>query len=74
MLVRGLLMYIRLKNLREDNDLSQRQIAKYLHCSQSAYSRIESGRQDIPTSFLKRLARLYKVTTDYILEMDKSSH
>ena len=64
-------MYIRLKNLREDNDLTQSQIAEYLHCSQSAYSRIESGWQDIPTLFLKQLARLYKVTTDYLLEMDK---
>lgn len=64
-------MYIRLKNLREDNDLTQSQIAEDLHCSQSAYSRIESGRQDIPTLFLKQLARLYKVTTDYLLEMDK---
>ncbi|BDS90488.1 helix-turn-helix transcriptional regulator [Streptococcus pneumoniae] len=61
-------MYIRLKNLREDKDLSQ-----CLHCSQSAYSRIESGKQDIPTSFLKQLAKLYQVTTDYILEMDKFS-
>ncbi|HEL1701853.1 TPA: helix-turn-helix domain-containing protein [Streptococcus suis] len=67
-------MYIRLKHLREDSDLTQSQIAEYLHCSQSAYSRIESGRQDIPTSFLKQLARLYKVTTDYILEMDKSNN
>lgn len=65
-------MYIRLRNLREDRDLSQDQIAMLLHCSQSAYSRIESGRQDIPTPFLKRLAKFYKVTTDYILEMDKS--
>ena len=64
-------MYIRLKNLREDNDLTQSQIAEYLNCSQSAYSRIESGRQNIPTLFLKQLARLYKVTTDYLLEMDK---
>ena len=64
-------MYIRLRNLREDRDLSQNQVATYLHCSQSAYSRIESGRQDIPTVFLKRLAKLYQVTTDYILEMDK---
>lgn len=67
-------MYIRLKHLREDSYLTQSQIAEYLHCSQSAYSRIESGRQDIPTSFLKQLARLYKVTTDYILEMDKSNN
>ncbi|HEL1633667.1 helix-turn-helix domain-containing protein [Streptococcus suis] len=67
-------MYIRLKNLREDNDLSQNQIAMYLHCSQSAYSRIESGRQDVPTLYLKQLARLYDVTTDYILEMEKSNY
>lgn len=64
-------MYIRLKNLREDKDLTQDQVAEYLHCSQSAYSRIESGKQDVPTSFLKQLARLYKVTTNYLLEMDK---
>ncbi|HEM5975388.1 TPA: helix-turn-helix transcriptional regulator [Streptococcus suis] len=64
-------MYIRLKNLREDKDLTQAQVAEYLHCSQSAYSRIESGKQDVPTSFLKQQARLYKVTTDYLLEMDK---
>lgn len=63
MFVRGLLMYISLKKLREDNDLSQRQIAKYLHCSQSAYSRIESGKQDIPTQFLKKLAKLFQVTS-----------
>lgn len=44
-------MYIKLKDLREDNDMSQIQIAEYLHCSQSAYSRIESGKQDIPTLF-----------------------
>jgi conserved domain protein len=64
-------MYIRLKNLREDKDLSQQRIAQYLHCSQSTYSRIESGIQDIPTTFLKKLARLYGVTTDFLLEMDK---
>ena len=67
-------MYIRLKNLREDKDLSQNQIAEYLHCSQSAYSRIESGNQDIHTPVLKQLAKLYQVTTDYILEMDRFSH
>lgn len=55
-------MYIRLRNLREDKDLTQSQIASYLHCSQSVYSRIENGKQDIPTSFLKKLAIYYKVT------------
>lgn len=60
-------MYIRLKDLREDHDFNQSQISKYLNCSQSTYSRIESGIQDIPTTFLKK----YGVTTDFLLEMDK---
>ncbi|MFH0372440.1 helix-turn-helix domain-containing protein [Streptococcus sp. A22] len=64
-------MYIRLKNLREDHDLNQSQISQYLNCSQSTYSRIESGIQDVPTAFLKKLARLYSVSTDFLLEMDK---
>lgn len=64
-------MYIRIKNLREDSDYNQSQIAQYLSCSQSAYSRIENGIQDVPTQFLKKLAKLYGVTTDFLLEMDK---
>ena len=64
-------MYIRVKNLREDSDYNQSQIAQYLNCFQSTYSRIESGIQDIPTQFLKKLAKLYGVTTDFLLEMDK---
>ncbi|TVV80907.1 helix-turn-helix transcriptional regulator, partial [Streptococcus pneumoniae] len=53
------------------SDYNQSQIAQYLNCSQSTYSRIESGIQDIPTQFLKKLAKLYGVTTDFLLEMDK---
>ena len=64
-------MYIRIKNLREDKDYNQSQISKYLNCSQSTYSRIENGIQYITTQFLKKLARLYGVTTDFLLEMDK---
>lgn len=64
-------MYIRLKNLREDHDYTQQYISQYLKCSQSAYSRIESGIQDIPTQFLRKLSKLYGVTTDFLLEMDK---
>lgn len=64
-------MYIRIKNLREDKDYNQSQISKYLNCSQSTYSWIENGIQDIPTQFLKKLARLYGVTTDFLLEMNK---
>ncbi|MGS4787665.1 helix-turn-helix domain-containing protein [Streptococcus sp. P25B114] len=64
-------MYIRIKNLREDRDYKQSQISQYLNCSQSAYSRIENRIQDVPTQFLKKLAKLYGVTTDFLLEMDK---
>ncbi|WP_136290147.1 helix-turn-helix domain-containing protein [Streptococcus pyogenes] len=46
-------------------------MAKFLNCSQSSYSRIESGKQDIPTEFLKKLARRYNVSVDYLLEMEK---
>ena len=62
-------MYRRLKDLREDHDLSQNDIAKYLFCSQSAYSRIENGIHDIPSIYLIKLAIFYSVTTDYILGM-----
>lgn len=60
-------MYRRLRDLREDNDYSQQEIAKYLFCSQSAYSRIESGRQDIPSRMLIQLADLYGASVDYLL-------
>ncbi len=61
-------MYIRLKNLREDNDLKQRDLAKFLNCSQGCYSRYESGQRDIPTTILKKLADFYETSIDYLLE------
>lgn len=61
------MVYERVRNLREDNDLSQRFIADYLHCSQVAYSYYELGRCDIPVSVVIQLARLYDCSTDYIL-------
>ncbi len=60
-------MYQRIKDLREDSDLNQTEIAKILHCSQRAYSYYESGGHDIPTDILIRLADYYNVSTDYIL-------
>ena len=60
-------MYKRIRELREDNDLLQRQLAEYLHCSQVAYSRYELGTRDIPTQVLIDLAKFYNTTTDYIL-------
>ena len=60
-------MYKRIRELREDNDLMQKHLAEYLHCSQVAYSRYELGTRDIPTQVLIELAKFYKTSTDYIL-------
>jgi len=60
-------MYRRIRDLREDHDLTQKEMAKELNCSQQVYSNYELGQRDIPTDILIRLARFYQVTTDYIL-------
>ena len=60
--------YPRLKDLREDADLSQEQVAELLNMKQPQYSRYERGMRDIPTDVLIRLALFYKTSTDYILE------
>lgn len=60
-------MYTRIRELREDNDLTQRQVAEYLHMTQPQYFRYEQGYRDIPTDILIALATLYHTTTDYIL-------
>lgn len=60
-------MYPRIRDLREDNDMKQRELATYLNCSQQVYSNYELGQRDIPTDVLIRLSSLYKVSVDYIL-------
>lgn len=60
-------MYPRIRDLREDRDLRQRELAEYLNCSQQVYSNYELGQRDVPTEVLIKLARFYNVSTDYIL-------
>lgn len=60
-------LYRRIRELREDNDLLQKDLAEYLKCSQVAYSRYELGQRDLPTEVLIALAKYYHTTTDYIL-------
>lgn len=60
-------MFHRIRDLREDHDLTQKQLAKILNCSQQVYSNYELGQRDIPTDILIRLAQFYHVSTDYIL-------
>ncbi|MDD4733680.1 MAG: helix-turn-helix transcriptional regulator [Bacilli bacterium] len=57
----------RLRDLRQDKDLYQRDIAKILDMSQTGYSQYETETNDIPTDILKKLAKFYNTSTDYIL-------
>ena len=61
------MMYRRIRDLREDRDLTQRQIAEMLGMSQTGYSKYETGENDIPTHILIKLADFYGTSTDYIL-------
>ena len=60
-------MYRRLRDLREDADLTQTDVAKVLNCAQRTYSNYECGDHDIPTAVLIELSKFYNTSTDYIL-------
>ena len=62
-------MFRRIRDLREDRDLTQREMAKNLNCSQQVYSNYELGQRDIPTDILIKLSAFYNVSVDYILEI-----
>ena len=61
------MMYQHIRDLREDADLTQGQIAGMIPCSQQAYSLYERGARDIPTQVLIRLAEIHRTTTAYLL-------
>ena len=58
---------MRLRDLREDNDIKQKEIADYLHIKQNTYSQYENGQRQLPVEILIKLSEYYKVSTDYIL-------
>ncbi|MBU5490176.1 MULTISPECIES: helix-turn-helix domain-containing protein [Butyricicoccus] len=60
-------MYKRIRDLREDHDLTQTQIAQILGMSQTGYSKYETGENDIPTAILIQLAEYYQTSVDYLL-------
>lgn len=62
-----MIMYERIRNLREDKGMTQTEIATYLNCSQRIYSNYERGEVDIPTEILIKLADLHNTSTDYLL-------
>ncbi len=60
---------MRLKNMREDTDITQKEIADYLHIKQNTYSQYENGQRQLPIDVLIKLAKYFHVSTDYILEL-----
>lgn len=60
-------MYLRIKDLREDNDYKQQEIADYLSCAQNSYSHYETGMRSIPLEALCKLADLYNTSVDYLI-------
>ena len=60
---------LRLKELREDNDYTQEEIAKLLNCKQNTYQQYESEKRQIPIETLKKVAILYKTSVDYIIRL-----
>ena len=60
-------MKLRIKDLREDNDLTQKEIAKVLMCDQSLYSKYERGERPLPLDLAIKLADLYNVSLDYLV-------
>ncbi|MCD7724179.1 MAG: helix-turn-helix domain-containing protein [Clostridiales bacterium] len=70
------MIYERIRNLREDSDLTQTDLAEYLNISQRAYSRYETGERGIPIETLTKIADYYKVSVDYLIGRtnDKKLH
>ena len=62
-------MYPRIRDLREDTELSQTKFAKLLDMSQTGYSKYETGENDIPTAILIALARYHNTSVDYLLDV-----
>ena len=60
-------MRLRIRDMREDRDLKQKEIAEYLMCDQSLYSKYERGERYIPLEYMIRLAQFYKTSVDYLV-------
>lgn len=60
-------MYNRIRELRQDNDLTQKQVGEILNMSQTGYNQYEIGKNDIPTKILIKLSEYYNTSVDYLL-------
>ena len=59
-------MKLRIRDMREDNDYTQKYVADYLMCDQSLYSKYELGKRDVPLEIMVKLAKLYNTSVDYL--------
>ena len=68
------MVYKRIRDLREDRDLTQKDLSRVLNCSQQVYSNYELGQRDIPTDILIKLSQFYNVSVDYILGLSDNKN
>ena len=66
-MVMVIIMNLKIRNIREDNDLSQKDVAQYLRCDQSLYSKYERGIREVPLYVVVKLAKLYNTSIDYLV-------
>ena len=66
-LKQGDIMQLRIRDLREDNDMKQKEVAAHLMCDQSLYSKYERGERPLPLEYAEKLADLYHVSVDYLM-------
>ncbi|WP_172625436.1 helix-turn-helix transcriptional regulator [Desulfitobacterium sp. LBE] len=65
-------MQLRMRDIREDHDLTQQQVAKYLRCDQSLYSKYERGERDVPLNVMIKLAKFYNTSIDYLVGLTEN--
>ena len=66
-------MKIRIRDMREDHDMTQKQVAEFLLCDQSLYSKYERGEREIPLNMMVKLAQLYHTSVDYLVGLTGDS-
>ena len=67
-----MMMRLKIRDVREDHDLTQRQVAEYLMCDQSLYSKYERGERDVPLNIMIKLAQFYKTSIDYLVGLTEN--
>jgi len=65
-------MRLKIRDVREDHDLTQQQVAAYLMCDQSLYSKYERGERDVPLNIMVKLAQFYKTSIDYLVGLTEN--